>query len=120
MPQGADQGTPGRIGHGEVPGGCGGQAPTWRNTGRPWLRFEICHQGVRSARLALGENSKGPFGTGSPLESKDFVDFLDKLIEHDFTDMALTYLENALSVYPRDTSLRKLLKKLAKGKIVEN
>ncbi|ABB43612.1 conserved hypothetical protein [Sulfurimonas denitrificans DSM 1251] len=53
-------------------------------------------------------------------QKEDFVDFLDKLIEHDFTDMALTYLENALSVYPRDTSLRKLLKKLAKGKIVEN
>ncbi len=30
--------------------------------------------------------------------------------------MALTYLENALSVYPSDELLRKLLKKLAKSK----
>jgi len=50
----------------------------------------------------------------------DFIDFLDRLIEHDFAEMALTYLENALSVYPSDKLLRKLLKKLAKGKIVEN
>lgn len=53
-------------------------------------------------------------------QKEDFVDFLDKLIEHDFSEMALTYLENALSVYPSDALLRKLLKKLAKGKIVEN
>lgn len=53
-------------------------------------------------------------------QKEDFADFLDKLIENDFTDMALTYLENALSVYPSDMMLRKLLKKLLKGKIVEN
>lgn len=53
-------------------------------------------------------------------EKKDFIDFLERLIEHDFAEMALTYLENALSVYPSDKLLRKLLKKLAKGKIVEN
>lgn len=47
-------------------------------------------------------------------QKEDFIDFLDKLIEHDFTDMALSYLENALSVYPSEESLRKLLKKLAK------
>lgn len=50
----------------------------------------------------------------------DFIDFLDKLIEHDFAQMALTYLENALSVYPGDKLLRKLLKKLAQGKNIEN
>jgi hypothetical protein len=50
----------------------------------------------------------------------DFIDFLERLIENDFAEMALTYLENALSVYPSDKLLRKLLKKLAKGKIVEN
>jgi len=49
-------------------------------------------------------------------QKEDFIDFLDKLIEHDFAEMALTYLENALSVYPSDELLRKLLKKLAKGK----
>ena len=53
-------------------------------------------------------------------QKEDFIDFLDKLIEHDFAEMALTYLENALSVYPSDALLRKLLKKLAKGKIVED
>lgn len=49
-------------------------------------------------------------------QKDDFIDFLDRLIEHDFAEMALTYLENALSIYPSDALLRKLLKKLAKGK----
>ncbi|WP_428738375.1 hypothetical protein [Sulfurimonas sp.] len=49
-------------------------------------------------------------------EKEDFLDFLDKLIENGFADMALSYLENALSVYPSDKLLQKLLKKLAKGK----
>ena len=53
-------------------------------------------------------------------QKDDFVDFLDRLIEHDFAEMALTYLENALSVYPSDKLLRKLLKKLAEGKSIEN
>ena len=48
-------------------------------------------------------------------QKEDFVDFLDNLIENGFSEMALTYLENALSAYPSDESLRKLLKKLAKG-----
>ena len=49
-------------------------------------------------------------------EKEDFLDFLDNLIEHGYADMALSYLENALGVYPSDVSLRKLLKKLAKAK----
>lgn len=53
-------------------------------------------------------------------QKEDFIDFLDNLIEHGFAEMALTYLENALSVYPSDKLLRKLLKKLAKGTKVEN
>ncbi|MEN4052636.1 MULTISPECIES: hypothetical protein [Sulfurimonas] len=53
-------------------------------------------------------------------EKEDFVDFLDKLIEHGFSEMALTYLENALSIYPSDKLLAKLLKKLAQGKTIEN
>ncbi len=53
-------------------------------------------------------------------EKEDFIDFLDKLIEHDFSEMALSYLENALSVYPSDKFLEKLLKKLAQGKTIEN
>lgn len=61
------------------------------------------------------------FSTRVIITSKeDFLDFLDKLIEHDFAQMALTYLENALSVYPGDKLLRKLLKKLAQGKNIEN
>ena len=53
-------------------------------------------------------------------EKEDFLDFLEKLIEHGFSEMALTYLENALSVYPSDKLLTKLLKKLAQGKNIEN
>ncbi len=53
-------------------------------------------------------------------EKEDFLDFLDKLIEHGFTEMALNYLENALSVYPTDKLLAKLLKKLAQGSSIEN
>jgi len=53
-------------------------------------------------------------------QKEDFVDFLENLIENDFTEMALTYLENALAAYPNELVLRKLLKKLAKGKAVEN
>jgi len=53
-------------------------------------------------------------------KKEDFLDFLERLIENNFKDMALTYLENALSVYPTDQSLRKLLKKLAKGETIEN
>ena len=51
---------------------------------------------------------------------EDFIDFLEKLIDNGFAEMALTYLENALGIYPNDKLLRKLLKKLAKGKKIEN
>ena len=54
-------------------------------------------------------------------QKDDFLDFLDNLIEYNFTEMALSYLENALSVYPGDERLAKLLKKLLeKGKNIEN
>ncbi len=53
-------------------------------------------------------------------EKEDFIDFLDKLIEHGFEEMALTYLENALAIYPTDKLLIHLLKKLAEGKTIEN
>ena len=42
------------------------------------------------------------------------------MIDNGFAEMALTYLENALGIYPNDKLLRKLLKKLAKGKKIEN
>jgi len=54
-------------------------------------------------------------------QKEDFVDFLDRLIQNGFDDMALTYLETALATYPSDASLRKLLKKLAKkGRMIED
>ncbi len=53
-------------------------------------------------------------------EKEDFIDFLERLIEHDFAQMALSYLENALSVYPSDKLLHKLLKKISQGKMIEN
>ncbi|NCO00772.1 MAG: hypothetical protein GW906_02940 [Epsilonproteobacteria bacterium] len=49
-------------------------------------------------------------------KKEDFIDFLDNLIEHGFAEIALTYLENALSVYPSDKLLKKLLRQLAKGR----
>jgi tetratricopeptide (TPR) repeat protein len=54
-------------------------------------------------------------------QKEDFLEFLDSLIEHNFSDMALSYLENALTVYPGDEKLVKLLKKLLeKGESIEN
>lgn len=53
-------------------------------------------------------------------EKDDFVDFLDKLMENNYHEMALSYLEGALAVHPNDKQLRKLLRRLAKGKTVEN
>ena len=53
-------------------------------------------------------------------KKEDFLDFLDNLIENGFEEMALTYLENALSIYPSDKLLHKLLKKLPKGNVSED
>lgn len=53
-------------------------------------------------------------------EKEDFVDFLDNLIHHGYKEMALSYLESALGVYPNDQQLRNLLRRLAKGKKLEN
>jgi len=53
------------------------------------------------------------FSTRVIITSKeDFIDFLDKLIEHNFSDMAMHYLETALSTYNGDSSLNNLLKKI--------
>ncbi len=46
-------------------------------------------------------------------EKDDFVHFLNRLVESEFYEMALSYLESALSVYPNDDKLRGLLRKLA-------
>jgi len=53
-------------------------------------------------------------------EKEDFIDFLNNIIDNDFTEMALTYIENALNAYPADEQLIKLLKKLARSKKIEN
>lgn len=53
-------------------------------------------------------------------EKEDFVDFLDNLIDNGYREMALSYLESALGVYPNDTQLRNLLRRLAKGDNLEN
>ena len=54
-------------------------------------------------------------------EKEDFIDFLDRLIEHGFTDMALGYLESALTAYPSEDSLRELFEKLeSKGNLSED
>lgn len=53
-------------------------------------------------------------------EKEDFVDFLDNLINNGYKEMALSYLESALGVYPNDTQLRNLLRRLAKGNTLEN
>lgn len=53
-------------------------------------------------------------------EKEDFVDFLDNLINNGYKEMALSYLESALGVYPNDTQLRNLLRRLAKGKPFES
>jgi len=53
-------------------------------------------------------------------EKEDFIDFLNNIIDNDFTEMALAYIENALNAYPADEQLIKLLKKLARSRKVEN
>jgi len=53
-------------------------------------------------------------------KKEDFIDFLDKLIANGFSEMALTYIENALSLYPTEKVLHTLLKKLIKGPSIEN
>ena len=53
-------------------------------------------------------------------EKEDFVDFLDNLIDHGYKEMALSFLESALGVYPNDRQLRNLLRRLAKGKNIES
>ncbi|MDX9814421.1 MAG: hypothetical protein WC144_00330 [Sulfurimonas sp.] len=48
-------------------------------------------------------------------EKADFLDFLDSLIENNFGEMALSYIESALAAFPTDKSLHRLLKKAARS-----
>lgn len=52
-------------------------------------------------------------------EKSDFVDFLERLIDNGFREMALSYLESAMGIYPNDRQLRKLLRRLGEGNAVE-
>jgi len=53
-------------------------------------------------------------------KKEDFIDFLDNLIENNFTEMALTYLESAIGTYSNNQQFIKLFDKLSKGKKLEN
>ncbi len=53
-------------------------------------------------------------------EKEDFVDFLDRLISHGFKEMALSYLESALSIYQNDKQLRNLLRRLNNGDLIDD
>ena len=48
-------------------------------------------------------------------QKEDFIDFLGKLIDNDYKEMAFSYLEGALAVYPNEERLRALIKRLAQG-----
>lgn len=43
---------------------------------------------------------------------KDFLDFLERLIESGFKDISLNYLESALAIFPNDEKLTALIKKV--------
>ncbi len=49
-------------------------------------------------------------------KKEDFLDFLDQLIENGYNEMAINYLESALSVYPTDMKLRELVDKVVEKK----
>jgi tetratricopeptide (TPR) repeat protein len=52
-------------------------------------------------------------------EKEDFVDFLERLMANGFSEMALSYLESALGIYPNDAQLRHLVDRLSEGKVGE-
>lgn len=47
-------------------------------------------------------------------KKEDFVDFLAKLIENNFIDISLNYLESAVTLFPNDEQLLALIKKVQK------
>ena len=46
----------------------------------------------------------------------DFIDFVNRLIENDYRDLALNYIENALQYYPTEMFFQKKLKQLEQKK----
>ncbi len=49
-------------------------------------------------------------------EKKEFIDFLNKLIENDFYDMAYAYIESAINIFPNDKQVRELITKIKSAK----
>ncbi len=49
-------------------------------------------------------------------QKSDFFDFIENLIEHGFTDMVYSYLEDASKLYPTDNRLQKFVEKLQSEK----
>ncbi len=45
-------------------------------------------------------------------KKEDFIHFLNLLVDNGFTEMALNYLENALIMFPAESSLRDIMKKV--------
>lgn len=45
-------------------------------------------------------------------ERDDFLDFLEKLLEHGYEEIAMRYIETALVLYPNDAALRSVLLRL--------
>lgn len=45
-------------------------------------------------------------------ERDDFLDFLEKLLEHGYEEIAMRYIETALALYPNDAALRSVLLRL--------
>lgn len=49
-------------------------------------------------------------------KKEDFVHFLNLLVDNGFTDMALNYLENAVSLFPGESSLQDIANKVESRK----
>lgn len=49
-------------------------------------------------------------------EKKEFIDFLNKLIENDFYDMVYAYIESAINIFPNDKQVRELITKIKSAK----
>ena len=49
----------------------------------------------------------------------DFFDFVEGLIDHGYTEMALAYIESANTVFPSDEKIRELLNKISERESFE-
>jgi len=64
--------------------------------------FKIAYEDIMLSTKVLIQNRK------------DFLDFLDKLIENDYIETALNYAEIALTLYPKDMEIKQLFNKAKK------